>query len=266
LGGAGLLIGGITVMWPCSDGPLGASDYERLLDVLGACAGAGSLTELRETLLETLASRFGYRHATLLLGPTRGRIFQDTNALCLGGAGRLVPQYVEHYHRWDPLAQLVARHGVTATGRTLSLDQTRPYLTDENRLFLDQHLYKGGFHAVLCTEGAGNAIHLGLALFDERERAFGVRDIAVIRRVGRMLTRQAELLARLPQPPAWAASLTPREAEVARLVGQGCTNQEIAAALWITVDTVKKHVKAACVKAAAANRAALAAAITGSGT
>jgi DNA-binding NarL/FixJ family response regulator len=52
---------------------------------------------------------------------------------------------------------------------------------------------------------------------------------------------------------------------VARLVGHGCTNQEIAAALRITVDTVKKHVKAACVKAGAANRAALAAKMPATG-
>jgi DNA-binding CsgD family transcriptional regulator len=116
-----------------------------------------------------------------------------------------------------------------------------------------------------CTESAGDALHLGLALFDEQERAFGARDVAVMRQLGRLLTRHADLLARLPQKPAWAARLTRREAEVARLVGRGCTNQQIAAALHITPDTVKKHVKAACAKAGAANRAGLAAGIAGRG-
>jgi DNA-binding CsgD family transcriptional regulator len=244
-------------------GPLALSDYERILDVLGECAGARSLAALRETLLESLASRFGYRHAAVFIGPTRGRLFQDPGALTLGRPGRMLPAYLEHYHRWDPLAQLAARRGAGTAGCTLVLDQTRPYLTDENRMYLDRHLYTGGFHAMLCMEGAGDAVHIGLGLFGEREGAFSVRDIAIVRRLGRLATRQAELLTRLPQAPGWAASLTPRQVQVARLVGRGCTNQEIAAALCITLDTVKKHVKAASVKAGTANRAGLAARTAG---
>jgi DNA-binding CsgD family transcriptional regulator len=246
-------------MRPYSGGPLTATDYERILDVAGECGATRSLSAFRETLIESLASHLGYRHAGLLLGPTRSRIFQDADVLTIGRAIRLVPSYIGHYHHWDPLAQLVARLGVPPAGRTLILDQTRPYLTAENRMYLDQHLYKGGFHAVLCTEGAGDAVHIGMALFDEQESAFGPKDIAVMQRLGRLLTRQAELVTQLPQPPEWTARLTRREAEVARLVGRGCTNQEIAARLYITIDTVKKHVKAACLKARAANRAALAA-------
>jgi DNA-binding NarL/FixJ family response regulator len=248
-----------------NDGVLASSDYERILDVLAECGRVQSLTTLRETVLESLASRFGYRHATLLIGPTRGRIFEDAGALSLGRAERLVPSYIERYHRWDPLAQLVARRGVTAAGRTHVLDQALPYLTTENRIYLDDHLHKSGLRAVLCTEVAGEAVHLGVALFDEEQSAFGARDIAVMQRLGRLLSRQADLVTQLPHSPGWAARLTRREAEVARLVGRGCTNREIAAALHITVDTVKKHVKAACHKAGAANRAELAARMAGLG-
>lgn len=240
-------------------GPLTSDDYERILDVLSECGRTKSLTAFRETLIESLASHFGYRHSGLLIGPTRDRLFQDAGVLTLGRVGRLMPSYVEHYHRWDPLAQLVARRGVPPAGRTLVLGQTLQHLTAENRMYLDQHLYRGGFHAVQCTEGTGDTVHIGVALFDEQENAFGVRDMAIMHRLGRLLTQQAELVTQLPQPPAWAARLTRREAEVARLVGRGCTNQEIAARLHITVDTAKKHVKAACRKASVPNRAALAA-------
>lgn len=252
-------------MRPDSDGLLAVADYERILDVLDACAGARSLAALRETLLESLASRFGYRHAAVFTGPTRTRLFEHDGALGLGRVARMLPAYIEHGHRCDPLAQLAARRGAGTAGCALVLDQTRPYLTDENRTYLDRYLYKSGLHAMLCVEGAGQAVHLGLGLCDEQENSFGAREIAVMRRLGRVLTRQAELLARLPPAPGWVSGLTPREAEVARLVGRGCTNQDIATALCITVDTVKKHVKAACVKAAVANRAGLAARIAGPG-
>jgi len=161
---------------------------------------------------------------------------------------------------------LAARRRSATEGCTLVLTQTRCCLTAENRLYLDDHLYKGGLHAQLCTEGAGDAVHLALGVFGEQESMFGARELAVMRWLGRTLTRQAESLTRLPPAPGWARRLTPREAEVARLVGRGRTNLEIATALDITADTVKKHVKAACVKAGTTNRAGLAAKITGVGT
>jgi LuxR family maltose regulon positive regulatory protein len=49
-----------------------------------------------------------------------------------------------------------------------------------------------------------------------------------------------------PNPADWAQSamiepLTERELEILRLMGEGCSNQEIAGRLVITLHTVKKH-------------------------
>lgn len=251
-------------MQPSCDGPLASSDYERILTVLGECADAGSLAAFHETLLESLATHFGYQNAIMRLGPTRDRMYTETSALRLTRIGSSLSGYVEHYHRWNPLPQ-PARRGTMAAGRTLTLHQPDSHLTAQNQLFLAQHLRKGAIRAVLGMEAAGDSMHLGLALFSGRDGAFGARDVAVVQRLGRLLTRQAELLTRLPAAPAWTASLTRRETEVARLVTCGRTNQEIAAALYITTDTVKKHVKAACAKAGAVNRAGLAAKMAGLG-
>ncbi len=48
------------------------------------------------------------------------------------------------------------------------------------------------------------------------------------------------LPARLPAGPP---PLSPRELEVARLVGQGLTNRQIAAALYVSERTAQNHVQ-----------------------
>ena len=58
----------------------------------------------------------------------------------------------------------------------------------------------------------------------------------------------AALVARFP-------SLTPREAEVLALVGDGKSNPEIAAALFVSVATVKTHINAIFAKLAVRDRA-----------
>jgi len=57
------------------------------------------------------------------------------------------------------------------------------------------------------------------------------------------------------------APLSPRELEVARLVASGCSNRQIADALVIGEDTVKKHVSHALAKLGVRNRTELAVAV-----
>jgi DNA-binding CsgD family transcriptional regulator len=57
------------------------------------------------------------------------------------------------------------------------------------------------------------------------------------------------------------SSLTAREREILRLVGEGRTNPQIAAELWITPATVKKHLEHSYEKLGVAGRAAAATAM-----
>lgn len=55
-----------------------------------------------------------------------------------------------------------------------------------------------------------------------------------------------------------AAVLTSQEAEVARIVGGGATNRETAAALWLSVKTVERHLTSIYRKLGIRSRAELA--------
>lgn len=62
----------------------------------------------------------------------------------------------------------------------------------------------------------------------------------------------------IPEIPVALAELTPRELDVARLVGVGATNQEIAKKLFISESTVKTHVNSIFHRLNIKNRAQLA--------
>ncbi|MFF3557425.1 response regulator [Streptomyces tsukubensis] len=77
-----------------------------------------------------------------------------------------------------------------------------------------------------------------------------------------------QLTVRLLQPPANApvpgrprtdSPLTPREAEIVRLVAEGLTNAEIGTALFISAGTVKTHMANVQAKLGVRNRVAMAA-------
>ncbi len=61
-----------------------------------------------------------------------------------------------------------------------------------------------------------------------------------------------------PKVPSLGQPLTTREAEVARLVGEGHTNRKIADRLGISEQTVKNHLTAVYDKTGAASRVQLA--------
>lgn len=71
----------------------------------------------------------------------------------------------------------------------------------------------------------------------------------------------AVLHARPPAEPEVFSSLTPRERQVARLLGDGLSNAEIAARLVVSVPTVKDHVHRILRKTGLGSRAAVASAL-----
>ena len=88
------------------------------------------------------------------------------------------------------------------------------------------------------------------------QAATGMRDY-----LGRLLAayyqEQPELYAspvKVPKVTAGVEPLSKREIEVLRLMADGCANKEIAAQLYISVGTVKRHIVHILQKLNAANR------------
>jgi DNA-binding NarL/FixJ family response regulator len=98
----------------------------------------------------------------------------------------------------------------------------------------------------LLEEAAATAAELGIHGLGERANALG-----------------AELAA--PKAPTWPAGLTGREVEVLRLIAAGHSNRAIAQALFISPNTVLRHVSNIFAKTGVANRAEAAAYATRQG-
>jgi len=130
--------------------------------------------------------------------------------------------------------------------------------------------------------GIDHVLDLGLSAAQQRYRSlvllrghdvtgFSERDRAVLEML-RPHLRAREALAELQRrareadadggpadaPDGPQSPLTARELEIVRLVGKGQTNAQIAAQLWITTGTVKKHLENVYEKLGVAGRAAAA--------
>jgi DNA-binding CsgD family transcriptional regulator len=194
--------------------------YACLLKVLSDCGSALTLEDFRNNLQASLTSRLGYRDVTLLAGT-------------LGDETR------------------GALHGA-------SCGDLLPYLAGNHPAVLEQYLRSPGGLTVVGERDEGPRARFGFVLPGRAGKFASEPEVVLVKQLRELLARQVRLLAQLPQPPAWLARLTRREEEVAWLVRDGRTNREIAAMLYVTTETVKKHVKAACSKAEAGNRADLA--------
>jgi LuxR family maltose regulon positive regulatory protein len=141
-------------------------------------------------------------------------------------AGRLLPQVESAGRNGRVIELLVLRAlalqgrgetdaALACLGRALSLARPERYV----RSFLDE------------GEGLGRLLYL--AKRRDMEGGYAAELLATARKGG-----GAQALARqlLPQP------LTTRELEVLRLIDRGCSNQDIAAQLYISLATVKRHI------------------------
>ncbi len=122
----------------------------------------------------------------------------------------------------------------------------------------------GGYHLLATTRAAGipTIVVTGAATPDEIKRAYDAHDVHAClekqtfsRRAFLELLREAVA----SRPPSPLDALTSRERDVLALLAQGRSNREIAEALVIAPNTVKRHLKSVFAKLGVHTRAAAAA-------
>ncbi|WP_037264026.1 LuxR C-terminal-related transcriptional regulator [Kibdelosporangium aridum] len=238
-------------------GPLGTTDLDRVLKVLEHSGCEPNLAGFREATVESLGRHFGYQHATFFTGRTVPDLFTDPNPVANGLPPRVVRQYVEDAHLSDPFAQFASLHGYQRD-RMVSLDRLAPDSLPGAREYLDSFLFRSGIFAKMVIFLRAPGAAAGIGLLSRESGAFGPRDLAVAQLLSKHLENLFRLYARQDSAVPTKPHLSPRQAEVVDLVARGLTNREIAEALFVTTDTVKKHITHALSVTGCANRTQLA--------
>ena len=232
-----------------------------VLSVLEACADSPGGDEFKHTVTEQIARHFGIRDTTFFHGRTYPEIFADPAPLLGGATSRLLQAYQENWRHKDIFTLPQARRLVTANG-FVTMDELA-HLPRPQRSYVVDYLNPNDMHTA-------TAMHLRLAdgealvgMFD-RIRPWDETDILAIRLLAQQLrTYTATVTAAPPQQPVAdpLAGLSPRQTEVAELVSDGLSNQEIAATLCLSQLSVKKYISRIFEITGHRNRAELATAV-----
>lgn len=116
---------------------------------------------------------------------------------------------------------------------------------------LDEHVYEAleaGASGFLLKDATAQQ------LVDAVRRAAAGEQAIAPQVLGRLIDRFLDRPAEVGEEPASLRSLSPREREVLDLIGEGLNNAEIAERLFVSLATVKTHVRAILAKLDARDR------------
>jgi DNA-binding CsgD family transcriptional regulator len=220
------------------------ADYRRAFDVLERCDSASCLSDFKGQVVDALDAVFGFHHVSFFAGPTFQTTFSDRTPVTAGNTAKMLPEYQDRWSHYDLFSSPVALRMLLGSG-VASL----PELAAIGGLPATASSYVR--HFLVNTWGVETAAAMRLDLhnshtaligvFHDDARALGPSELATLR----LLSRQLSAVARgIPFVPARTtfSQLSARQHEVVRLIAEGLSNAQIAAALCLAEDSVKKYV------------------------
>lgn len=233
---------------------------QQIFTVLEAAHHAPPGVPFKETMVETLSQVFGVRSSTFFFGPTYAEMFTDPAPQVQGIPNQMMQRYHDHWYDKDVFALPSAQRALTHSGFVTLEDIS--YLPEAQQEYLYGQLVPHGLvsaAALYLRFADGEAI---LGLFDE-ERVWTPPDVIAMQTLARHLqvSSRGVSMGTTEVAPDLHAMLSPRQLEVAELVGEGLTNAVIADRLCITEMTVKKYVSRIFEATGMSNRSMLAVAV-----
>lgn len=234
---------------------IAAESYARVFAALEHCSSASDVPTFRVRVVEALTGIFDHRHIAAFIGPTFSEMFDDADPVLLGPSVRLVDAYRERWTRFDVNASVQAGDLLRRNNAFLVSDLNR--LVGQHRRYMEEFMWPNRLRAHMTMMFDVPGGHCIVGIYHPAADRFGTEDLLATRLLGRHLGTVARGLPELdsgsPLP-----NLSPRLRQVAALVGDGLSNDEIARKLGLREDTVKKHVSRTLKVAGVRNRTELA--------
>lgn len=233
---------------------LSRESYARVFAALEHCSAAGDVAAFRVKVAEALTGIFDHRHLALFMGPTFAEVFRDREPFLRGPSERLLEPYHERWQGSDINASPQAADLLRRNNAFLVADLHR--LLGHHRRYMEDFMWPNRLRAHMTMWFDVPGGHCMVGLYHHAADRFAVEDLHAMRLFGRHLGTVSRGL-----PPLGAgdalAGLSPRLRQVADLIGDGLSNDEIARTLGISADTAKKHVSRTLKAAGVRNRTEL---------
>jgi len=234
---------------------MSGESYARVFSALEHCSSARDAQAFRVRVAEALTGIFDHRHIALFMAPTFGEVFQDPEPFLRGPSTRLVDPYRERWARHDVNASPQAADLLRRNNAFLVSDLRR--LVGQHRTYMQDFLWPNRLRAHMTMMFDVPGGHCMVGIYHPAAEHFGTEDLQAMRLLGRHLGTVSRGLPALGTG-ASLAGLSPRLRQVAELIGDGLSNDEIARTLGLSADTVKKHVSRTLRTAGVRNRTELA--------
>lgn len=240
-----------------SEHVLDVHQYQKVFDVLAACDGAANLPQFRELVVESIGQAYSVASTTFFVGSTTQAACRDPNPVILGSTKGMLPEYQENWYRYDIFAAEETRSQFH-TSRVATLAEITS-LSSDPRHYVADYLFRHEVRSAtaLCLDLAGGRRAL-VGLFDRDPYRVGAGELASLRLLAAPLSRIAQTLPQAAVAAVSMSTLSPRQAEVARLVAQGLNNHDIAVLLTLHEDSIKKYVSRILAELGCRNRTELA--------
>ena len=237
-------------------------DFRNLFAVLETVANCVGQEQFFDQFREGLARHLGWDDTVLVDIPQSHGSFPEKSALLdhlhSNRPADFLEEYIDRWYLRNPFKTpranclLGRRHPIT-------LCDMYPHSTPAEWEFVDQYLHRHRIADVLNgTIDAGPEGGVLICAYASDENLIRGRERTLMKHLNRHVGPWLQAHFGRLRETRTQAVLTPRERQVAELTADGMTNAQIADHMYVTVETVKKHLTHAMAKTKCANRTQLA--------
>ncbi len=218
--------------------------YRKAFGILERCDTASRISDFKEQVVEGISSVLGFEHVSFFAGPTFQTTFGDRSPVLGGSTEKMFPEYRDLWWKYDLFGCQTALQ-MLMNGRVASLPQlaaSRSLPPTANAYIRQFLVNKWGMHtcAALRLDLYDNHTAL-IGIFARDERALGPEELATLKLLTPVLSAVGKGIPFVDHRSPFS-ELSARQYEVVRLIGEGFSNAQVGAALYLAEDSVKKYV------------------------